>query len=364
MPKHRGIQSIVILFICLLFHGIFLFGLSITTRLSPKEKLTTPPSISVQLLTMPTMPPLAIVIAKPRHTTPLSKTTLAVPMPPKIHTPLPIKNTQPEAAAPTEKHAISDTSDNPSKEEQTSPDTNSDEPENDPSHIEVAEKPSAKDTPPLENIKQEPITINLVYEAKIQGLTGEATYNLWHDGTRYRIQFNAKGTGLAGLLGISRSMQSEGRIEHNGLHPESFWIKRSPNATPSEAIFMDSKIKLHDGSIHDIPSIIQALDPLSITLQFYFDPPTHSTTRTFLQVRPTAIELYRFKKTGSEKLEINGNLIDTDVWERHDNDSDKLKLKLWLAPKLYYVPIQIYDYSENLRILKLQRINDSLAIHI
>lgn len=372
--RQRGIQLTALL-ICLTAHSIALFGLpKFNAFWMQKRPLSPIPTmLSVQFISAPTKPhtkpipptPQAhiaipdvlkhvtaekkIAHKKNHGTNKISRTSSvkkSSPTPakkisqPQILTQAP--SSTPSAHTAQEEFATTNSSDSSSKLNDATP---------------IFEEKKEQLIPP----PSVPQTTSLSYEISSGESQGEATYNMWHDGKKYRIQMESKGKGSVGFFNLSQTMQSEGRIEADGLHPELFSIKKAATENPSEIVFSDTSIRLQDGSTVNLPTEGHTLDPLSMLLQFYFTPSLDSK-RVFSQITPQGMEIYRFERVATEELQINGHPVETEVWVRH-NEQGHLQLKLWLAPKLYYIPIQIHDYKEE-RTLRLQRINNADIIQI
>ncbi len=348
------ISSFALILSCVL-HIVAVWGVPNLLLSSTPKKPATQSIVTVSFLTPPTP-----------STSPIPSASIAQPKKSKVLNPKP--KITPKKVTPINKginiakpkknkKKVTPKADIPQPQPDTPPDI---EEEKTPKQASNKIEPSPSQVPQSPNLPFLPPSVSpiaLSYSINWNNISGVATYTLTHEDGRYNINFQAEGSNaLTRLLsGGETVLQTEGRIENDGLHPERFFKE---HGTQEEVIFdpTSPRVRLSNGNSVALPDNVRALDPLSLILQFYFNPPT-SNSRECLMVELENVKPCRLERESTESLNINGLNIDTEVWVQYDS-KDKAERKLWLAPYYYYMPVQIHDFTHSIE-LKLERINSA-----
>lgn len=185
------------------------------------------------------------------------------------------------------------------------------------------------------------IDLRYVVEGHAKGFNYHArsSMSLRHDGQRYE----AKASVSAFLVG-RREQRSEGRIDAQGLHPETFidHSRRERRATLDTA---SQRLRFHHGG--DAPLQAGTQDRLSVALQlsalFLARPdawPPGSTIR--LPVTDVSnLELWDFVVDGPDELEVDGQRLPTIRLSRQPRRERDRKVQIWLTPALDFLPARI-----------------------
>ena len=192
-----------------------------------------------------------------------------------------------------------------------------------------------------------PRQLTLHYALHWKGLTGKANYILNQNGTHYTIISDARGTGIASMLGKA-VMTSEGSIEQGGILRPNFFKLDKPFGEDEQTIFdwKKNSVTLKTGEIFPLGKTA-IHDPLSLLFQFYWTPPDSSAKSSLQNIKIATtkkLAAYTFKLTGTEQLKFNKQSIETQVWKRYDAEG-KLHMTLWLAPSQHFIPIKMHDYD-------------------
>lgn len=190
-----------------------------------------------------------------------------------------------------------------------------------------------------------PKSFKVEYSLKRNGQTlGRVTDTFTREGTRYRIESEAKAEGLTALLvkGPLR-MTSEGEISAGGLKPQKF--ERVRNGKTSSATFDWSAARVtitENGSNTDEPLAAGTQDRLSAIYQFMFAPPKRAVTPMPMTSGKKPVD-YVFERGKRERLTTPAGSFNTLklTRQRATADSDDDGVELWLAPTRNHLPVRI-----------------------
>jgi len=189
-----------------------------------------------------------------------------------------------------------------------------------------------------------PGSVRLHYKVELQrgglALTGQGELRWRQDGQNYeaRLEFSAP-------LVRARTQHSTGRITAGGLAPRRF----SDKARVEEATHFDREQGRLSFSSNrpDAPLLPGAQDRLSVLLQLAalvagapakFPPATSITIQT---AGTREAELWVFMVEGQEQLDLPGGRVGALKLTRSPRKEYDVKVELWLAPGMDYVPVRL-----------------------
>lgn len=190
-----------------------------------------------------------------------------------------------------------------------------------------------------------PSSLRLSYgiQGEVKGLSYQAGGELlWaHDGQNYEARLEIS----AFLLG-SRVQHSRGRITPEGLQPQRF-SDRSRRERTAEFDYPQALVHFSEGT-PDAPLTAGLQDQLSIFMQFAsllasqpasYPPGTEVTLQVADYRRATP---WRFVVDGEETLRLPGGEVNTRKVSRVvQAGADELRVELWLAPSLGWLPARL-----------------------
>jgi hypothetical protein len=191
--------------------------------------------------------------------------------------------------------------------------------------------------------RQLPPRIELVYRGFLgtQGFfVGDAIYRLEHAANQYSITTVAEARGLAALFlrGQGR-LTSTGTITRAGLQPDLYTAERSSDGRREAATFdwESGIVLLNDNKTAGLE--LPTFDPLAVLWQFYFSPPEQEDAE-FNVATTRRVYRNRFRRVGSETVQLGFGEVEAQVWERSGGDGN-VTARVWLAPSLHHVMVKL-----------------------
>lgn len=190
-----------------------------------------------------------------------------------------------------------------------------------------------------------PKSFKVEYSLNRNGQTlGRVTDTFTREGTRYRIESEAKAEGLAALLvkGPLR-MTSEGEINAGGLKPQKF--ERVRNGKTLSATFDWSAARVtitENGSNIDEPLAAGTQDRLSAIYQFMFVPPKGASIPVPMTNGKKPVD-YVFERGKRERITTPAGNFNTVKLTRKRVNADDTQdgVELWLASTRNHLPVRI-----------------------
>jgi hypothetical protein len=190
---------------------------------------------------------------------------------------------------------------------------------------------------------QLPPRIELVYRGFLgtRGFfIGDAVYRLEHSDNQYSITTVGQARGLAALFfrGEGR-LSSTGTITSAGLQPNLYTAERTSDGRHEVATFdwETGVVLLNDNQTAALE--LPTFDPLAVLWQFYFAPPEQEEAE-FNVATTRRVYHSRFRRVGTETVELPFGEVETQVWERTGGDGN-LTARVWLAPSLHHVMVKM-----------------------
>lgn len=190
-----------------------------------------------------------------------------------------------------------------------------------------------------------PKSFKLEYSLKRDGQTiGRVNDTFQRDGSRYRIESEAKAEGLAALFvkGPLR-MTSEGEIGPSGLKPLKF--ERLRNGKSVSATFDWNAARVltsENASGAEEPLVPGTQDRLSAIYQFMFAPPKGTAIQMPMTNGKKPVD-YVFERGKRERISTAAGSFNTIklTRKRLNASSEDDGVELWLAPSRNHLPVRI-----------------------
>lgn len=190
-----------------------------------------------------------------------------------------------------------------------------------------------------------PKSFQLEYSLKRDGRTiGRVSDKFYRDGSRYRIESEARAEGLAALFvkGPLR-MTSEGEIGPSGLKPVKFERLRNGKTTRATFDWNTARIKTaENGANTEEPLAPGTQDRLSAIYQFMFAPPKRAAIQIPMTSGKKPVE-YVFERGKRGRITTAAGSFDTVklTRKRVTASEEDEGVELWLAPSRNYLPVRI-----------------------
>jgi hypothetical protein len=173
---------------------------------------------------------------------------------------------------------------------------------------------------------------------------GRATYAWTVVDGRYRLELEARTTGLVGWLRPAAARQwSEGELDERGLRPARFHLERGDGRPPEGAVFDWPRQRLafgRAGETREAPLAEGTQDALSLMLHLAFAPPADARRALWLA---TGRSLHRqsYAASGALALETPAGSFRTVHLRRESATEDDDGYDLWLAEDRPWLPVRI-----------------------
>jgi len=231
-----------------------------------------------------------------------------------------------------------------------------DPPPETPSPVTAAEPPAPPAPPPREDAGARALALSIPGSVRLHyNVTGEAkkhSYSaraelLWlHDGSSYEAKLDIS----AFLIG-SRRQTSVGRITAQGLAPTRF-ADRSRSELAAHFDYEKGKVSF-SANTTDADLLTGAQDRLSLFMQLAAmlagEPGRYpaATTIAVPTIGPREADIWLFTVEGEETLNLPGEALGAWKLIRNPRREYDLKVELWLAPALDYLPARIRLTQQN-----------------
>lgn len=172
---------------------------------------------------------------------------------------------------------------------------------------------------------------------------GEGHDVFQHDGRTYRVVSESRTAGLAGVLyRLNIRRESQGRVVHTGLRPDSFSETR--NGKPERSAVFDWEKKeatlVDDGNSQTVALPEDTWDTTSFSYNFAFVPPESSDLGANL-TDGRRIRKYRYAILGRETLDTVLGPMETLHVKKVQGPEDKRAFEVWLAVAHHNMPVRI-----------------------
>lgn len=196
------------------------------------------------------------------------------------------------------------------------------------------------------------------YDAQSYGIIiARATYKLKHKGKDIRFTQHSAPTGLTAFLSDDELEETshlslhknnllldeyhyvhKGSDEDHDIHLKIKWDASNNNELSGEV----------NGVAKGKPIQLKVNEPIWDTLSFQIpvmmDDITQKNTRQYSILIKGELKTYTFVTHGSEKIDVNNNIIKTIKIERQSSNGKPLFL--WVAPSLHNLPVKIEKWKK------------------
>lgn len=166
---------------------------------------------------------------------------------------------------------------------------------------------------------------------------GKATSEWAINDGRYRLNLETETTGLVWLFKAYRiSMESQGRLDAEGLKPEHFAIRRNGADAGEKASFDWENMQIHlgDGATHPMAAGVQDL----LSFNFHLGFMAHSEVANALPITTgKKYGIYRLEVLGDEEVDTPAGMMRT----LHLRAPGTNTTELWLAYDYLLLPVKI-----------------------
>ncbi len=187
---------------------------------------------------------------------------------------------------------------------------------------------------------------NVMGEAKKHSYSARAELLWLHDGSSYSAKL-----GISAFLIGSRNQTSVGRITALGLEPTRF-ADKSRSELAAHFDYENGKVSF-SANTPDAALLTGAQDRLSLFMQlaamFAGEPARYpaATTITVQAIGPREADTWLFTVEGEETLSLPSGTLGAWKLIRNPRREHDLKVELWLAPALDYLPARIRLTQQN-----------------
>lgn len=172
-------------------------------------------------------------------------------------------------------------------------------------------------------------------------IVGRALHDWKVDGDRYELKSTIETTGIVALFADVRLGQvSTGRIDAEGLHPETFRDNRKDGQYRSEFDWTQGTLKLNNGTV--VPLAPGAQDLLSMFYQLGLYP-LDGPELSLMVTNGRKFERYVFRVQADVPLMLNPNAEGrlTPTYHLSYRGREQEAVDVWLAKELNRLPVRI-----------------------
>jgi hypothetical protein len=197
----------------------------------------------------------------------------------------------------------------------------------------------------LARVQTAPMRVEMTISVEARGITvGEGRDVFEHDRDTYRVESEARTTGIARLLKrVDEKRESRGLVGGSGIQPLVYRQERTGKAAKVATFDWDArKLTLQEGNdreVVDLPPF--TLDQTSLTYAFVFVEPPRSGSFPVQVTDGRRLVEYEVAFVARERIKSALGDLDTLHYKKVQRGDDKRGFEFWLSIAHHHLPVRV-----------------------